>query len=242
MKNICLNYHNLGFYPQVGINKVHPQIFKNHIEVINNYIKKNPGITIDITFDDAYEDVYKYSFEVLNGSLVNDKIIFPISDYIGKLNQWDFTFMVNRYRHLNEDKIKEMSSRGWLVGSHSKTHQSLEIMNTKDALSELKESKDSIEQIIDKDVECFSPPFGIIGQRIYDLCAKVGYKKIYVQKNKVIESLEGVKIIERHNIYSIDRNRNILMKLAENSLENRKESFISSFNNLTVFFKKIIQK
>ena len=150
--------------------------------------------------------------------------------------------MVNRYRHLNEDKIKEMSSRGWLVGSHSKTHQSLEIMNTKDALSELKESKDSIEQIIDKDVECFSPPFGIIGQRIYDLCAKVGYKKIYVQKNKVIESLEGVKIIERHNIYSIDRNRNILMKLAENSLENRKESFISSFNNLTVFFKKIIQK
>ena len=50
MKNICLNYHNLGFYPQVCINKVHPHIFKNHIEVINNYIKKNPGITIDITF------------------------------------------------------------------------------------------------------------------------------------------------------------------------------------------------
>lgn len=242
MKNICLNYHNLGFSPQIGINKVHPLIFKNHIEVISNHIKNNPQITIDVTFDDAYNDIYEHSFDILNNSLISNKIIFPITDYIGKLNSWDFTFIVNKYKHLDFMKIKEMSDAGWVVGSHGKTHRSLELMSSRDALLELKESKDHIEQSIGKSVESFAPPFGFISQRIYDLCVESGYTSIYIQKHQVLELLENIKIIKRHNIYSIDKNRNILMKLSGNEWENRKESFISSFNNLTIFFKKIIQK
>ena len=58
MKKICLNYHNLGYNPQFGINKVHPINFKNHIDIINNEIDKDPNLDVSITFDDGYENIY----------------------------------------------------------------------------------------------------------------------------------------------------------------------------------------
>ena len=242
MKRICLNYHNLGFSPQIGINKVHPAIFNNHIRVINHYIQNNPDTLIDVTFDDAYEDIYHFSVETLNSSLVSKKIIFPISEYIGKANSWDFTFVFNKYMHLNAKKIKTLSDSGWIVGSHGKTHQSLELMTSKEASIELKESKDSIEQIVGREVDSFAPPFGVISQRVYDLCVESGYSSIYIQKYKSIKKAKGVELVKRHNIYSIDRNRNILSKIDGSDWESRRENFISSFNNLTVFLKKITRK
>jgi len=242
MKNIYLNYHNLGFSPQIGINKVHPLIFNNHIEIINNYMKKKSDTSIHITFDDAYENIYKYSFNILDRSLVSSKIIFPITDYIGKFNDWDFTFMINKYRHLGAEKIKSLSKAGWVVGSHGKTHKSLELMSDSETLIELKESKDCIEQLIGRSVDSFAPPFGFIGQRVYDLCVESGYRNIYIQKHRVRQPVNNIRIIKRQNIYSIDRNNNILMKLSGKKWEDRKESFISSFNNLTILFKKTIKK
>ena len=105
-----------------------------------------------------------------------------------------------------------------------------------------RESKDYIEQIIGKRVEDFSPPFGVISQRIYNLCVEHDYKFIYIQKHEKIKKTNGVELIKRHNVYSIDRNRNISKKLNNDECENRKENFISAFNNLTIFFKKIIDK
>ena len=49
---VCLNYHNLGYNPQFGINKVHPAIFKNHVDICNDLSK---DVDITITFDDGYE-------------------------------------------------------------------------------------------------------------------------------------------------------------------------------------------
>ena len=60
MMKVCLNYHNLGYGPQFGINKVHPIIFKNHIDICNDF-NSNKNIDLTITFDDAYEGIFTFA-------------------------------------------------------------------------------------------------------------------------------------------------------------------------------------
>ena len=98
MKNVYLNYHNLGYNPQFGINKVHPSIFRNHVNIVNHMVNLNPELKVVITFDDGYEGVYDHAFDLLSRSSVYKKIVFPITNYIGRYNDWDSTFFLNRYK------------------------------------------------------------------------------------------------------------------------------------------------
>ena len=82
---VCLNYHNLGYNPQFGINKVHPIIFKNHMDICNDF-NKNKNVDITITFDDGYEGVFTYCRKILNKSTIKRKIVFPIVDYLSLIH------------------------------------------------------------------------------------------------------------------------------------------------------------
>ena len=140
---VCLNYHNLGYNPQFGINKVHPIIFKNHMAICNDF-NKNKNIDITITFDDGYEGVFTYCRKILNKSSIKRKIIFPIVDYIGKYNTWDSSFYLNKYKHLSIDQIKILVSEGWEVGSHTCTHKYLGNLKNDEIINELTESKQKL--------------------------------------------------------------------------------------------------
>ena len=230
---VYLNYHNLGYNPQFGINKVHPSIFRDHINIVNNAINSNPGLKVGVTFDDGYEGVFEHAFDLIRKSNVYSKIIFPITDYIGRYNKWDITFLLNRYRHLNNEQIKLMHGDGWEIGSHTKSHRFLSSLNSKEIKLELSESKDTLEQLSGNAVNSIAPPFGLVDQRVYDECIEAGYTKIYVQKiNSVVES-SCASIRIRNNIYSIDRNNNIINKLEGSLHEKRKEDRITSLNIVT---------
>ena len=97
-----------------------------------------------------------------------------------------------------------------------------------------------IEDVAEKEVDEIAPAFGHINQRIYDLCGEEGYRKLYIQKKVAINVDDRLDIIYRNNVYSTDRNSNILNKLNRDKSEIRKENLITSFNSLTTFFKRII--
>ena len=231
--SVILNYHNLGYNPQFGINKVHPSIFRDHINIVNNAIDSNPELKVGITFDDGYEGVFDYAFELVSKSSICSKIVFPITDYIGRYNEWDSTFLLNRYKHLNSEQIKLMYGAGWVIGSHTKSHRYLGSLNSKQIKLELRESKDILEQLTGGAVNSIAPPFGLLNQRVYDECIEAGYTKIYVQKHDSALESESGSVIIRNNIYSIDRNTNIINKLAGSLREKRKEDRITALNVIT---------
>ena len=238
-KKIYLNYHNLGYPPQIGINKVNPNIFNNHIRLLDNIILKSEGmLDISITFDDGYENVFRFAQKILETSQIIDKKVFIITDYIGKSNNWDFSFHINKYKHLSESQICNLSSSDWEIGSHGTSHRSLLSMSFSEAKDEIVESKKKLEDITGKEVFSIAPPFSLINQKIYDCCGESGYRDIYLQKTTDIHESKEIKIKYRNNVYSIDNNRNIIAKINKERGERLKESFISSFNNLTVFFSK----
>jgi len=229
---VCLNYHNLGYNPQFGINKVHPIIFKNHMDICNDF-NKNKNIDISITFDDGYEGVFTYCRKILNKSSIKRKIIFPIVNYIGKYNTWDSSFYLNKYKHLSKDQIKILVSEGWEVGSHTCTHKYLGNLKNDEIVNELTESKQKLEEIINDEVTSFAPPYGIIDKRVLDISKSIGYKEIFIQKNKNVIDSGSILIVKRNNIYSVDRNKNIINKINNSLLEKKKENMISSLNIIT---------
>jgi len=227
---VCLNYHNLGYNPQFGINKVHPAIFKNHIDICNDLSK---DIDITITFDDGYEGVFTFARKILNESSIKRKIVFPIVDYIGKYNTWDTSFYLNKYKHLNINQIKTLISEGWEIGSHTCKHKYLGSLSGDEILKELVDSKEKLENIINTKVTSFAPPYGILSKKIFEMCKRAGYKEIFIQKNKNVRNIVDIKVVERNNIYSIDRNSNIINKINNSRPEKRKENYISSLNIMT---------
>ena len=229
---VCLNYHNLGYSPQFGINKVHPIVFKNHIDICNDF-NSNKNLDFIITFDDAYEGIFKFARKVLNKSSIKRKIVFPIVDYIGKYNNWDSTFYLNKYKHLSIDQIKILASEGWEIGSHTCTHKYLGKLKRDEIINELAESKQKLEEIINDEVTSFAPPYGIIDKRVLEISKSIGYKEIFIQKNKNVINSGSILIVKRNNIYSVDRNKNIINKINNSRLEKKKENMISSLNIIT---------
>tara|TARA_B100002052_G_scaffold65751_1_gene58968 strand:- start:813 stop:1553 length:741 start_codon:yes stop_codon:yes gene_type:complete len=240
-KDIYLNYHNLGYDFQIGINKIHPSIFRNHIRVIDEILSKDKDMNISITFDDGYEGIYKYAKPLLDKTKIKRKKVFIIGDYIGKNNTWDFSFLFNYYKHLSKNQIRELYQSGWEIGSHGLSHKSFLSMNNSQVKKEVIDSKQILEDIIDAKVQSIAPPFSHINQEVYDLCVEAGYNSIYIQNSVEIQTIEDVNIYSRNNVYSIDRNLNIIKKVKSSKMENKKEKFISSFNNLTVLCSKIIK-
>ena len=193
-----------------------------------------------ISFDDGYENILKYAQKPLENSRIQEKKVFIVTNYIGKYNSWDFSFYLNRYKHLNKNQIKELSSMKWDIGSHGLSHQSFLSMSFDNAKNEIINSKNILEDIVGNKIISIAPPFGQINQRIYDICVEVGYKNIYLQNNFPKISLDTANIFVRRNIYSIDNNLNILKKIKLENIERKKEKIISSFNNLTIFFSKYV--
>ena len=114
-------------------------------------------------------------------------------------------------------------------------------MNSSQVKKEVIDSKQILEDIIGAKVQSIAPPFSHINQEVYDLCVEAGYNSIYIQNSVEIQTIEDVNIYSRNNVYSIDRNLNIIKKVKSSKMENKKEKFISSFNNLTVLCSKIIK-
>ena len=134
---------------------------------------------------------------------------------------------------LSIDQIQTLVSEGWEIGSHTCTHKYLGKLKNDEIVNELLFSKQMLEEIINSEVTSFAPPYGIIDKRVLEISKSIGYKEIFIQKNKNVVDLDNILLVERNNIYSIDRNNNIINKINKSPLEKKKENLISSLNIIT---------
>ena len=100
-KPLIFTYHNISSKFHFGLNYVHPELFRKHVEFIaklNSSTELNKGIIL--AFDDGYESVYRNAFPIMEEHGLKG-IVFPITGYLGKINTWDVTFGINKTMHLN---------------------------------------------------------------------------------------------------------------------------------------------
>jgi len=148
-------------------------------ELLAIYNKKEElkGNEILITFDDGYENNYKYAYPILknNGAKGN---IFIVFNTIAKTNIWHNPATEPWINMANKDMILEMDKSGVIeFGSHTMNHPKLDKIPIEDAKWEIEESKRQIEKLLNKNICAFAYPYGLgaYNSEIRKLVLDAGY-------------------------------------------------------------------
>jgi len=137
--------------------------------------KNIPEEAIVITMDDGWEGVYTYAYPVLR------EFGFTFTIYLYK------NYVGGAGRSMSWEQIKEMMQHGCEVGSHSVSHASLKSppKNLKtDAdkqqwvLSELKDSREFLEQNLHIKCLSFAYPYGNFDDAILETGLQIGYESL----------------------------------------------------------------
>jgi peptidoglycan/xylan/chitin deacetylase (PgdA/CDA1 family) len=173
----CLKYFHKDQITELGNRK-----FKNFIDVeskisIGEYLS---SCEIPVFTDNLNYLISKYNVE---------KEINTLPDDLWKL--------------LNRTELLELSSSGRVdIGSHCYSHYKLANIEVSDVRKELEMSKDSLQQIIEKDINIVAYPFGSYNRVIKDIAEQLGYKYQLAVDYIFPEDNNDPRILNRHGISS----------------------------------------
>jgi polysaccharide deacetylase family sporulation protein PdaB len=105
---------------------------------------------------DREDKALSISFDCAWGTEYTDKILDALDFYNVKCTFFMTQFWVEK----NPDYVKKIFERGHEIGTHSRTHPYMSKMTKQEIESELKTSKEAIEQITGRSVDLFRPPYG----------------------------------------------------------------------------------
>jgi peptidoglycan/xylan/chitin deacetylase (PgdA/CDA1 family) len=132
---------------------------------VTEALERNQQGFVCITFDDGSET------DLLVAAPLLMEVGFGATFYLVA----DF---VNRPGYLSASQVRELSSLGFEIGSHSMTHSFLPSLDNKSLRTEIFDSKDRLEQLIGSRINHFSCPGGRWQSRISELAKAAGYVSV----------------------------------------------------------------
>ena len=129
---------------------------------------------VAITFDDGYQDNYRYAMPILQefGFLAT---IFCLSGKIGGVSDWTEDPVWKGHPLLDAHQMRELSSMGLEIGSHTRTHADLSRVSSENARDEIVHSKTDLEDLLGVPVRSFCYPFGAYREETPSLVRRAGY-------------------------------------------------------------------
>ncbi|MDO8740585.1 MAG: polysaccharide deacetylase family protein [Candidatus Woesearchaeota archaeon] len=138
--------------------------------LVNN--KNLPEKPIMLTFDDGREGTKKYAAPLLEENNFN-AVFYITSDWADGKNIPE-SEAYSAFMSWND--IQELSEKGFVIGCHGKTHNDLTKSDENSLNDEIKNSKNIIEEKINKKVEDFSYPYGLFNENVVKKVEESGYK------------------------------------------------------------------
>jgi len=121
----------------------------------NNVRKK-----IVITFDDGYENVFRYAIPILD-QFKQKATCFIVKNQIDGFNKWDIDR--NDYKEtklMNLKQIQELHLKGYEIGSHTEDHLNLTKLSYDEKKNQIIRPIDFFKKKLNIDIESFAYPFG----------------------------------------------------------------------------------
>ncbi len=162
---------------------------------------KFPAGGIAVTFDDGWQDNYVNAFPILQKFGVK-ATIFLVTSCIGQTSAKVTPDGEGARAHLSKAQIIEMSQRGIEFGSHSVNHKLFHEITPPEIEFEVKESKNQIESLLQKECSIFAYPAGFYTEFAKEAIEKVGYNAAFSTvygANQTIDlyALNRVEILRR---------------------------------------------
>jgi peptidoglycan/xylan/chitin deacetylase (PgdA/CDA1 family) len=190
-----------------------------------------------ITFDDGYESFYSRALPILT-EYGFKALIFVVTSYIGKKSYWDVNFGT-RDKHLDLRELKELRDRGFMIGSHTRTHPDLTRISPDQTRDEILGSKSELEDALGSEVKYISFPFGRHTTRTVDLSLECGYELVFTSSPFV----KHEQAVGRTGLYIIDQMPNFKAKVHGSGAfylaEAHKTRIINSFSRGTWMWKTL---
>jgi peptidoglycan/xylan/chitin deacetylase (PgdA/CDA1 family) len=223
-----------------GIRFLHEQGYKTvKLEEVLSPGERHDEKKVALTFDDAYQDVYLNAFPVLQ-KFGFAACIFVITGYVGKYNEWDYSWGRNRKKHLSWEQIQEMAGVGFDFGSHTVNHPDLTKIPKKFVEYELKRSKEVLEDKLARKVDFLSYPFGRYNRYVQEKAEKLGYKGAYTLCSNSKQNDFHPFSQKRWGVYLLDSPLTLKIKLNQGKLfwiEDMKGRIINRFPSWTIILK-----
>lgn len=218
MKSILL-YHNIAQSLSPYGSVVSPTTFRKHIQYIKSlglkilppdeFFRESSGILL--TFDDGFEELYKYAFPILQEENAT-ALVFFVSGYAGKKNDWDIT-LGKSFTHLSWDMIRELHRYGISIGSHSNLHPDYSRVSEGLVKEDLKRSFDRISEEMGERVKYLSYPFGRAREEQWEMAREAGFEKAFTS---IPVQSDNPYYLGRWGVYTIDNTYTLSLKIGSN--------------------------
>jgi peptidoglycan/xylan/chitin deacetylase (PgdA/CDA1 family) len=127
-----------------------------------------------ITFDDGYHNISVNALPVLLEMGWTATVFVP-TELVGTTNNWDASVAIPSIPLLGWSDLELLTSKGFLIGSHGKTHRSLPKLAEEECLSELRDSLSTLRTRLPRYSLIFCYPFSHRNPAAASLAQRSGY-------------------------------------------------------------------
>ena len=133
-----------------------------------------------VTFDDGLEDILVNALPELRKRGI-PATVFVISGMLGKKRTWEHLGGedTSDVSVITQEQLLALPSGLVEIGSHSVTHAFLPKLDREKAWTELRESREMLEKLLDREVRLFAFPYGESNTYLNDACLRAGYTRIF---------------------------------------------------------------
>jgi len=209
---MILMYHNVDEKP--GFNTVSAENFERQLRFVkqhwqftdmDTYVREchnNPHLAT-VTFDDAYYCLNTYVKAICEELEVPVTVFVPVS-HVESYNSWDEDKPgYQKIDTLSWSTIEQLSQNPlFTFGSHGMVHISMRQLSKDETIKDLQESKQILEQHLQKNVDYFAFPFGQrkdFGCATPELLQEIGYKAAFTtlwKRNNLHENPYRLRRVE----------------------------------------------
>ncbi len=132
------------------------------------------GKVVGITFDDGYVNNLENAATVLK-KFNFSSTCYVVSALLGKTNVWDHALGIASAPLMDIDHLQQWIASGQEIGSHTQHHVDLTSVDTQTSQSEILNSRISLSQQLNTDIQQFCYPYGHYAAEHIDIVRASGY-------------------------------------------------------------------
>ena len=132
------------------------------------------GKVVGITFDDGYVNNLENAAEVLK-KFNFSSTCYVVSELLGKTNVWDHDIGIAPAPLMDLSQLLHWIASGQEVGSHTQHHVDLTAIDKKTSQEEILNSRVSLSQQLNTDIQQFCYPYGRYDPEHVDIVKASGY-------------------------------------------------------------------